>query len=84
MIAGKWFITPHAVRRYIQRVDQYASYDEALSALIRLSEIAKPNKWINPTIFQFRGPKPLRLRLRVVFDKIGLPRLITVMKGKGV
>lgn len=35
--SGAWFITPHAVERYRQRVDQNASARQALEALIRLS-----------------------------------------------
>ena len=82
MIAGKWFITPHAVRRYIERVDRSATYEQALAELIRWSEKAKPKKEVAPGIWFYRGPRPLRLRLRVSHKGEGQPQLLTVLKSK--
>jgi hypothetical protein len=82
MVTGKWFITPHAVRRYIERVDLSASYEEALAELIRWSEVARPKKKIAPGVWLYRGPRPLRLRLRVSHKGPGLPQLMTVLKSK--
>lgn len=80
MITGPWFITPHAVRRYIERVEPGATYEQALARLVEWSRVARPNKWIG-NILQFRGPRPLRCRLRVAFGNAGAPQLLTVLKG---
>ena len=82
MIGGKWFITPHAVRRYISRVDRSVTYDQALTILIDWSERAKRKKEIAPGVWLYRGPRPLRLRLRVSHIGRGLPQLVTVLKSK--
>jgi hypothetical protein len=87
MTAGKWFITPHAVRRYIERVDRSATYERALAELVRFSEVARPIKEIAPGVWLYRGGKPLRLRFRVAVDprrsdgSPGKPQLLTVMAG---
>lgn len=82
MIPGRWFITPHAVHQYIDRVDPRATYEQALAVLIDWSERAKPNKKLLSGIWQYRGPRPLRLRLRVSHSGPGLPQLLTVIKSK--
>ncbi len=79
---GKWFITPHAVRRYIDRVDRFATYEQALEVLIQWSERAKRKKEIAPGVWLYRGPRPLRLRLRVSHAGDRLPQLLTVIKSK--
>jgi hypothetical protein len=87
MIVGKWFITPHAVRRYIERVDHRATYDQALAELVRFSKVARPSKEIKPGIWLYRGGKPLRPRFmfsvspRRADGSPGLPQLITVKAG---
>lgn len=82
MTGGRWFITPHAVRRYIERVDRRATYEQALSVLIEWSELAKRKKEIAPGVWLYRGPRPLRLRLRVAHVGDRLPQLLTVIKSK--
>jgi hypothetical protein len=83
VIAGRWFITPHAVRRYIERVDRRAGYEQALAELVRFSEVARPVKEISPGVWLFRSGKPLRLRFRVATDQRDgeAPQLLTVMAG---
>lgn len=80
-VEGAWFITPHAVRRYIELVDRSLSYEEARAALIRASLAAHRVKELEPGIALWRTGLPLRLRLRVAERGPGLPQLLTVMRG---
>lgn len=88
-VVGRWFVTPHAVLRYIERIRPGLSYDEALADLIRFSLVSK-KKAILPrrsgesekfTTWLWRGPRPLRLRFRVVENDRDLPQLVTVFAG---
>lgn len=79
MISGRWFITPHAVRRYIDRIDRRASYDQALRALVKHSESAHRVKEISPGVWLYRSGRPLRIRFRVAEFGPGAPQLLTVM-----
>ena len=81
MIAGKWFITPHAVKRYQRRCNGHSKYENALGELIRLSEQAHYVKDKHPGIELWRTGKPHRLRMIVSTRREGLPQLITVLKG---
>jgi hypothetical protein len=87
MTAGRWFITPHAVRRYIERVDRRATYEQALAELVRFSEVAHPVKEIDPGVWLYRSGKPKRLRFKVAVaprradGSPGLPQLLTVQAG---
>lgn len=81
MIKGRWFITPHAVRRYIERVDRRASYDGALAALAEFSHVAHRVRRLAPDVWLWRGPRPLRLRFCVSEAGPGAPQLITVLRG---
>lgn len=83
MIRGRWFITPHAVRRYIERVHPELTYDEALLVLTKLSELARRVKEIEPGIALWRGPRPERLRCIVAENADGgrLPQLLTLYQG---
>ena len=80
--AGRWFITPHAVRRFQQRVAPGLSYNAALSALIEHSESARRcgRKGANTL---YRSGRPQRLRFIVAERGPGLPQLLTVYGGKG-
>lgn len=77
-IPGKWFVTPHAVRRYQSRVGE-TSYEHALAALIRLSYSAHRVRPLRDGCALYRSGRPLRLRF-VVSEKTtgGLPQLLTV------
>lgn len=85
MIAGRWFITPHAVTRYRQRIAPHLTYEHALAELIRASQTAHrctprhdvPGAWL------WRGGRPLRLRF-IVQERVppgSLPQLLTVYGG---
>lgn len=77
--AGRWFVTPHAVHRYIERIDPRATYASALAYLIDQSEVARPMREIESGIVEYRGARPRRLRFRVSTRLPGLPQLITVL-----
>lgn len=78
MIDGPWFITPHAVQRYIERCRPRASYEEALHELVELSRGAVRKKTLESGAELWRGPKPLRLRMVVDRGNGGAPQLVTV------
>lgn len=79
MISGKWWISPHAVQRYIERIRPGISYERALGELVAMSEAAHPVKEIEPGLWLWRGPKPRRLRFRVSTSGAGAPQLVTVL-----
>ena len=62
---GRWFITPHAVRRFIERVNPSWTYERALERLIDLSERTHRVKVMDDGVEEWRCGKPLRLRFRV-------------------
>ena len=76
---GRWFITPHAVRRYVERCRPGLSYERALGELVEASEAAKLVREIEPGILLYVGPKPHRWRYRVATGGTGLPQLLTVL-----
>lgn len=87
---GRWFVTPHAVRRYIRRVDRGLSYNRALAALIHEGTQARFVKVVpfpsasGQPVELWRGRRPRRLRFYVTHNPGALrPALITVMQGPG-
>lgn len=79
-VAGRWFITPHAVNQYRQRFARRLTYEDALAELIRLSEAAHYVKETHAGAQQWRGPKPGRLRMIVQPNPEPLlPTLVTVL-----
>lgn len=76
---GRFFITPHAVRRYQERV-RPCSYEEALAALIEASKSAHKVKDLEPGVEVWRAPRRHgRIRLRVSTKGPGLPQVMTVL-----
>jgi hypothetical protein len=86
MIEGPFFITPHAIERYQQRVDVSCNRKEAFDALLRISKVARFAKELPPRngvkCEQWRGPKPDKIRLIVVHNARG-PAVVSVKKGPG-
>lgn len=85
MIAGRWFITRHAVDRYRERIRPGLSYEQALAELIRLSEQSHFVKALDGGIEFWRTGRPHRLRFRVSTRSSargGKPQLLTVLAGK--
>lgn len=72
---GPWFVTPHAVQRYIERVEPGLSYEVALGRIISDSAGAHRVKQLDQGAELWRGPKPRRLRYIVSPDN----QLITIM-----
>jgi len=79
--SGRWFITPHAVRRYRERFAPGSTYEEALAELIRASMVARRVKVLPTGLVLYRGPKPRRLRFFLQEDVAppALPVLVTVL-----
>lgn len=80
--AGAWFVTPHAVGRYRERVPgaHGLAYEEILARLVDLSRTSRRVRQRPDGAWVWRGPKPLRIRC-VVNEAVGdgLPQLITVL-----
>ena len=80
MIAGKYFITPHAVRQFIKRTAWNMTYEEALAAIIKgLGNDIKSIKenHTGATIIRVKGKWNFRA---VVRDNV----VVTILKsGKG-
>jgi len=77
-MTGRWFVTPHAVRQYVQRYAYQLSYDQALANLIRLSEGARFIRRSHGCEL-WRGPRPSRLRMIVGPGDGEKPALVTVL-----
>lgn len=84
-ISGRWFMTPHAVQRYIKRFAPRSTYEEALGALIRESAEARRVKVLPTGLVLYRGPRPRRLRffLQEGVEGPALPILVTVLGRSG-
>lgn len=91
---GKFFVTPHAVRRYIERIQPDLGYEAALGEVIKLVEEARYIRpYANPGLPPgqlWRGPpvgprsaNDRRSRLRFVVvpnERPGyLPAIVTVL-----
>ena len=81
--AGRWFITPHAVRAYRERIDRRADYKGALTALINISEIAHRVKPKGEAVLYRTSRAHGKINCLVAEGGPGLPQLLTVYGGKG-
>lgn len=78
MIKGPWFITNHAVERYIQRWRPGHTRSKALRELIEASNRAQPKGILESGAQLWRGPRPMRIQMIVSSGHDGLPQLVTV------
>jgi hypothetical protein len=80
-VAGKFWVTPHAVHRYIERVHRGIDYDRALSEIVDASETAHYVKDYNGGQYWRCSRSFGRLRLLVndCFD--GLPQIVTILSA---
>ena len=81
---GRWFVTPHAVRRYRERVPgaRKLSYEQALGRIIKDSWRAHFVRIERNGMELWRVGKPWRTRYRVApAEGAGLPVLMTVLRG---
>ena len=62
---ASWQISDHAISRYVQRVMRGRAVDRARADLLWMLERAHFVKCLPSGLELWRGPKPLRLRLRV-------------------
>lgn len=83
MIAGRYFITPHAVERFRERIAPHLTYDQALGAIIRGLEETKSRPvpahsggghWI-------RVRRPFAFRALIVTGDGPLPAVATVLRS---
>lgn len=63
--ACRWTITDHAIRRFIQRIRRGYDWEQARAELEAICNKAHLVKALAHGVEQWRGPKPLRVRLRV-------------------
>jgi hypothetical protein len=78
---GRFFVTPHAVRRFQERyLDSSGTFSVALSELIELCETAHYVKTVGDYEL-WRTGKPSRIRLRIMRGNAGLPQVVTVVRG---
>jgi hypothetical protein len=78
---GSWFITPHAVARYREKIDSRASYAAALARLVEMSTAAHRVSVQADGVEVWRvGKRHGRLRFKV-HSAHGdeLPQLLTVL-----
>lgn len=89
MIDGRWFITPHAVRRYRERHRPDAGEMRALGELAVWSEIAEYNGRTRDGREEWRSPAWFPRTIRFVVapaptEKGAAPQLLTVLPGKPI
>jgi hypothetical protein len=81
-VAGRWFVTPHAVKRYRERVDRGVTYEVALARLVEMSEVAHRVSVRPDGVEVWRvGRRFGRVRFCVQPAGEGLPQLLTVLPG---
>lgn len=78
---GGFFVTPHAVERYRERIPGKArlSYERARDELVELTRKAHFVRHQRDGSELWRVGKPTRLRMRVVRSGPGLPQVTTVL-----
>ncbi len=79
--SGRWFITPHAVERFIELTGGGMSYEGALTRLISASQTADLRKQLDSgaLLYVHRGTGPRwRFIVAVPSEEGLLPQLITV------
>lgn len=80
--AGRYFITPHAVHRYVERVMPGLTYEQALGDMINaLERTTSSPKRLRDGMLRVRVRKP-RDWFALVSDRgPGLPQVVTVMRS---
>lgn len=79
-ITGRFFVTPHAVERYIERIHPGIKYEQALREILEHADRAHRVKEIEPGVSEWRARPPLRLRFRIAEHGPDLPQVLTVLK----
>lgn len=80
---GPWFITPHAVARYIEWTACDLTYEEGLRVLLRESQLAELRKQLDSGallyLSRIGGPR-FRFVVQQPAEPDSLPQLVTVMR----
>ncbi|HEX6940905.1 MAG TPA: hypothetical protein VF158_15920 [Longimicrobiales bacterium] len=86
MIAGRFFVTPHAVERFRQRIAPHLTYEQALGAIIRGLDATDSERRPaqSGTRYYIRVRRPYAFRALIVPGEGPLPAVATVLRsGKG-
>lgn len=84
-VAGKWFVTPHAIARYRQRHRPDISDRQALFELTLWSEVAQQTGRLRSGEYEWHAEHPIKIRFVVSHSPHpngDLPQLVTVLPGK--
>ena len=76
---GRFFVTPHAVHRYIERVHRGIEYERAMKEIIEAAATAHYVKDYNGGQYWRCGRSFGRLRLLVNNQCQGLPQIVTIL-----
>lgn len=76
---GRFFVTPHALRRYIERIRPGMCEREAREELLRYAARAKVVRRTRNKGVLMRAPRPLRFRFVVGPGTGVLPAILTVL-----
>lgn len=83
MIAGDFFITPHAVRQFQSRIAPWMSYEQALAAVIReLRGVREFRPTMNGKAYYVRTNGEWQFRAVIAEgDGDAKPAVITILRG---
>lgn len=83
MIAGRYFVTPHAVRRFQQRVAPRLSYRQALGTIIRCLEetTCEPVPLHHEPGWMIRVRRPYNFRAVVRLAEDGTMVVATILRS---
>ena len=81
MIAGDYFITPHAVRQFQSRIAPWMTYEQALAAIIReLRGVRELRPTMNGKAYYVRTNGEWKFRAVIREGQIQ-PAVITILRG---
>lgn len=83
MIAGRYFVTPHAVKRFRQRIIRGMTYEQALGAIINGLERTRsePRRLHDGTGWMIRCRRPYNFRAVVKPTDEGAPAVVTILRS---
>lgn len=82
MIAGRWFITPHAVRRFIERYCPTLTYEQALGHLVEAALVAHRDGLYKGGPAEIWRVGPLSMVVGPPRGEWVAPQLITVLRRR--
>lgn len=83
MIAGRYFVTPHAVRRFQERIAPWMSYSQALGTIIRCLEetTCRPTPLHHEPGLMIRVRRPYNFRAVIKPSEEGAPVVATILRS---